>query len=798
MSEMLGLPPLLSVSRHYRDAADELMQCIQQGTYCALIGPRFSGKSELLHSVWHLLTQDQTWACLLLDMQDVESSTQTGFFATLIGITAERMKQLTGCELSPVAEQAASSAAFRAFLSACVTRLERDLVLMIDNLEAIPNDLVQALLTSLRAAYMDQQGSDYRVVAVVSGALSLATRTVGESSPLRGIIEQVLVGELSESESATLADRHLSGVEVAVSLAARECLARYARGDPALINWVCERCVQITHDSRLTRLTANTVKRVIREFMREEAHRYAPLQEAIRLIEEDPDLLSCILQLLARPAVPLRELPLPLSPDLDPLYLTGMVRRVDGDRYQLRNEIYREHLAQHFDPGRVGHLLTIGGRWDAAIDLLEASVTAGDEQYRSDLMSASINSMYAAEDVAHAVHYLTRGLTASFAVSDAQVWYAAPDQPSLKLVGQVGSDEMALLSPDEEIATTADRLEARTYRERDPLRGPEAKGHVARAVPLLVPGQEAIGVVIFLDDLEGKEPTAQRERDLQLVGYLNQAARAIHEVNTRQEQLLYINTLEHERTMQELRVARDIQVSFLPERCPSLPGWEIAADWRAAREVGGDFYDFVPLDEAHMGLVIADVSDKGVPAALFMSLARTLVRASAGEARSPARTLQRVNELILNETRSDMFLTLFYAVLNWDTGQLTYANAGHLPPILWRCPQLGKADHDPTSQVTTLTARGTVLGVFEHVSLEEQQTAIEPGDILVLYTDGVTEPINDQEEEFGEGRLIQVVADSCLQPCGEIVNRIYAAVSEFAGDQPQFDDYTLIGLKRTA
>jgi serine phosphatase RsbU (regulator of sigma subunit) len=792
MSEKLGLPPLLSLSRHYRDAADQVMQCVQRGTYCALIGPRFSGKSELLHSIRQLLTQDPTWACLFLDMQDVESSTQTGFFATLIAITAERVKQLTGCDLPPDAEQTASSAAFRAFLSACVARLERDLVLMIDNLEAIPNDLVQALLTSLRAAYMDQQGSDYRLVAVVSGALSLATRTVGESSPLRGIIEQVLVGELTERESATLVDRRLSGMEVAISPAARDCLARYARGDPALINWVCERCVQITHHSRLTRLTANTVKRVIREFMREEAARYAPLQEAIRLIEEEPDLLTCILQLLARPAVPLRELPLPLSPDLDPLYLTGMVRRVDGDLYQLRNEIYRQHLAQHFDPGRVGHLLTVGGRWDAAIDLLEASVTAGNEQYRSDLLSATINSMYAAEDVAHAVHYLTRGLNAAFAVKDAQVWYAAPDQPSLKLVGQAGKDETSLLSRDEEIPTTADRLEARTYRERDSLRGPESRGRVARAVPLLVPGPKAIGVVIFLDDLEGKEPTAQRERDLQLVGYLNQAARAMHEVNTRQTQLLYIATLEHERTMQELRVARDIQVSFLPESCPSLPGWEIAADWRAAREVGGDFYDFIPLDEAHVGFVIADVADKGVPAALFMSLSRTLVRASAGEARSPTTTLQRVNELILDETRSEMFVTLFYAVLNWNTGQLTYANAGHLPPILWRCHQ------DAASRVTTLTARGTVLGVFEHISLEEQQITIEPGDILVLYTDGVTEPINDQEEEFGEERLIQVITENCQRPCDEIVARIRAAVSEFAGDQPPFDDYTLIGLRRTA
>ncbi len=101
MTEKLGLPPLLSVSRHYRDAADKVIQCIQRGTYCALIGPRFSGKSELLHSVRNLLTQDPTWACLFLDMQDVESSTQTGFFATLMGITAERMAQLTRGELPP-------------------------------------------------------------------------------------------------------------------------------------------------------------------------------------------------------------------------------------------------------------------------------------------------------------------------------------------------------------------------------------------------------------------------------------------------------------------------------------------------------------------------------------------------------------------------------------------------------------------------------------------------------------------------------------------------------------------------
>jgi serine phosphatase RsbU (regulator of sigma subunit) len=797
MNELAVLPPLLSVSKHYRDAADQVIRCISEGTYCALIGPRFSGKSELLRVVRHMLMQDQACACLFLDMQDVESSTQTGFFTTLIDTTAARVKQLTGRKLPTSDEQPATSAVFRAFLSDCAARIGRDLVLVIDNLDAIPNDLVQALLTSLRAAYMDQHDSDHQLVVVLSGALSLATRTVGESSPLRGIVERVLMAELSESESETLIAGHLAAEQITFTAAAQERLLRAARGDPALIDWLCQRCAQVVLGTPLIRLTANTAKRAIREFLSDEAPRYAPIQEAIRLIEEDPDLLQCILRLLERSAVPMRELPLPLSPDLDPLYLTGMVRRVYGDHYQLRNEVYRQYLAQHFDPGRVGHLLTMSGRWDTAIDSLEDSIRVGNDQYRSDLLAATINSMYAAEDVEHAAHYLIRGLSAAFDVREAQVRHAVQERHSLRLVGQLGETHAAS-QQDQEIPIAADRLEARAYREKDSLRGQETNGGVTRAVPLLIPGPTAIGIVRIVDRLTDIEPALQRELDLQLIGYLNQAARAIHEVNTRQEQLTYIATLEHERTAQELRVAREIQVSFLPEQCPSLPGWEIAADWRAAREVGGDFYDFIPLGRERLGLLIADVSDKGVPAALFMSLSSTLLRVSAAEMESPAHTLQHVNELILKETRSDMFLTLFYGILNCRTGSLTYVNAGHPAPVLWRCPETGTAAQSAEPQVTTLAAKGTIVGIFDEIALEEKQVTIHPGDILILYTDGVTEPINEQGEEFGEERLVQTIASNCDKPCDEIVNRIREAVSGFAGDLSQFDDYTLVGIKRTA
>jgi serine phosphatase RsbU (regulator of sigma subunit)/putative methionine-R-sulfoxide reductase with GAF domain len=250
---------------------------------------------------------------------------------------------------------------------------------------------------------------------------------------------------------------------------------------------------------------------------------------------------------------------------------------------------------------------------------------------------------------------------------------------------------------------------------------------------------------------------------------------------------LYEATLEQERTAQELHMAREIQISFLPEESPSLPGWEIAADWRAAREIGGDFYDFIPLDTDHLGMIIADVSDKGMPAALFMSLCRTLVRVSASGTASPAEALQHVNAWLVAENRSGMFLTAFYGVLNWRTGQLRFANAGHNPPLLQR-------RGDPVT--VRLTAKGTVLGVLDSVALEERQVSIGSGEMLILYTDGVTEPINALEEEFGEARLLEVTTDNFEQPCARILEAIHSAVSEFVGARPQFDDYTLVALKR--
>jgi hypothetical protein len=470
----------------------------------------------------------------------VELSTQTGFFASLVSITARSVTEQTGHRVPIPTVDAFSGVGFRGFLENTLALIEHDLVLMIDHLEGVPNDLLQALLISLRAAYMDQQSDEYRLLAVVSGALSLATLTVGESSPFRGIARRVFVGDLTESENQALITAHTASGSIKVSPAARAWLLRATRGDPYLIAVICDKCMRIADEHSSQRLTAATVKRVMREFVRDEASNYEPLREAVQLGEEDPDLLRCVLLLLERNTVPRRELPLPLSPDLDPLYLTGLVRRINGDNYTLRNEIYHRFLTQHFDPGRVGHVLTMAGRWDLAIDYLERSVCAGYERYRSELLAATINSIYAAEDVKQTAYYLARGLSAAFGIKEAYIYYLSPQGDVLTQVEQLGPTLEGALPIAQVISISEDCLEARAYRESRYLRRDEGSGRAALAVPLSVPGRKPIGVVTVCDYLVDPEPAQQRERVMQLLGYLNQAARAIQQVSARESQMLRI------------------------------------------------------------------------------------------------------------------------------------------------------------------------------------------------------------------------------------------------------------------
>lgn len=268
-----------------------------------------------------------------------------------------------------------------------------------------------------------------------------------------------------------------------------------------------------------------------------------------------------------------------------------------------------------------------------------------------------------------------------------------------------------------------------------------------------------------------------------LSGIANQTAIAIENVR------LITELATRQLLEKELDVAREIQKSFLPERNPQVAGYQIGAYWKSARRVGGDFYDFMPLANGNLGIVVADVADKGVPAALFMALSRTLVRATAMGGRTPADALRRTNELILSDARSDLFVTAFYGVLDPRRATFAYANAGHNPPI-WLRARSGRAYY--------LNLPGIALGVIPEVNLHEETIALGAGDVLALYTDGVTEALNEQEEEFGVPRLEQVIRENLTRSAAEIVAAIQQAMDAFTGNVLPFDDVTLVILKRVA
>lgn len=265
-----------------------------------------------------------------------------------------------------------------------------------------------------------------------------------------------------------------------------------------------------------------------------------------------------------------------------------------------------------------------------------------------------------------------------------------------------------------------------------------------------------------------------------LTGIAHQAATAV--VNNQ----LYQESAERDRLAQELKVAHNIQASLIPQGNPQIPGCDVAGYWQAARQVSGDFYDFIPLPNGNWGIVIADVADKGVPAALFMALSRTILRTVAFNRQQPDEVLVRVNEILGNDTQSDLFVTIFYAIWNPRTETLVYANAGHNPPVLIRDGQ----------KMQLLQGQGMALGVLPEVEIERKSMRLRDGDVLLFYTDGVTEAINEDYDEFGLERLYYIANSAQKQGVQGIVEAIKEGILAHAGDTPQFDDITLVVLKR--
>jgi serine phosphatase RsbU (regulator of sigma subunit)/CheY-like chemotaxis protein len=247
--------------------------------------------------------------------------------------------------------------------------------------------------------------------------------------------------------------------------------------------------------------------------------------------------------------------------------------------------------------------------------------------------------------------------------------------------------------------------------------------------------------------------------------------------------------VSQQRVADELVSAGKIQASILPHKIPEIPGWNLVAKLESARETSGDFYDFIPLENGKLGIVIADVTDKGMGAALFMALSSTLIRTYAIQYPTlPAFAMGTVNRRILSDTRGSMYVTAFFGVLNPDTGRMYYVNAGHPPPFLLS-NQKGKP-------VDKLKRTGMALGVTQDAAWQQKLIKFSPGDVLVLYTDGITEAQNDKGAYFGEERILQVVRSRRESPAAETQESLLADVKRFIGSAKVQDDIAIMVVTR--
>ena len=261
-------------------------------------------------------------------------------------------------------------------------------------------------------------------------------------------------------------------------------------------------------------------------------------------------------------------------------------------------------------------------------------------------------------------------------------------------------------------------------------------------------------------------------------------------------QIDYIKAMQQEHHQLEsiksdLAVASEIQQAILPHVMPPFPEnaqqFDIAASMEAAKDVGGDFYDFFRIDADRIGFLIADVSGKGIPAAIFMAVSRTLIRAIGIKGDSPSQCISYANNLLVEESVNNMFVTVFYGIYEFSTGRVTYVNAGHNPPYVLRAS--GHAERMPASP-------NIITGIVGNFTFTEDTMQLGPGDTLLLYTDGVTEAINTQCEEYGERRLAALLEGSPVASCQQMISSVRADVKAFAGEEEQSDDITLLSIKR--
>ncbi len=303
---------------------------------------------------------------------------------------------------------------------------------------------------------------------------------------------------------------------------------------------------------------------------------------------------------------------------------------------------------------------------------------------------------------------------------------------------------------------------------------------LVKPIQALTDGVRAVGEGSLDDDIKVDGPEE-----------IGEIARAFNQITSKFREAQK-NVVEQERLQKEMQVAQEIQHSLLPKRVPEISGYDIASLYKAAKEVGGDYYDFVVVDEDTLGVVVGDVSGKGVPGSLVMTMIRTALRMEARGNLSANQVMSNMNNFVTDDMKRDMFVTVFYVILDSKNRVISYASAGHNPMILYRAE---------SEETFSLNPRGFPVGIslpdddlFSR-SIDVEKVKLKKDDMLIIYTDGVTEAMNEDRKQFGEERLIECIKEGGKLPPQEFIDQLTERISAFTGDMSQNDDITVVAIK---
>jgi hypothetical protein len=724
--------PIDPESRLFVGRADELnrMEGWLSDVHCvgAVLGARQTGKTSLLLKLRHTFHAKYSFA--FIDLQAVEGATIDECFSYISEEIVEQLSSVIDGEMPAVPKDGRG---FQTFLQqyARVCRPVR-IIVILDELGALPQTTAIKLANTIRSVFTSRTlKPEYaRYVFILAGGTDMLDLTVGRNSPLRNVTETIYLGDLAPAETEQLLWEVFGEAQKDSYPDINRHLHTWTEGHPY---WTQLLAAELS--DRLYGSTEGSVDGIVAHLIRTEDKN---LPHIFHSLQADKALLNMFEAVL-------EGMPLPFSRTnaaVAKLELIGVVKERAG-HCAIRNRIYRRAME--------GHQISELRLQRTVLSNLNQQML-GTTDIESLLHLVAVHLHQALQN--RAVVIFSRGFHDPGFTATASVGITEP------ILGKVRFEPgCRLLANLKEVFTPQER----DLPDQERLRLQDLK--TALIVPILL-RSEAIGFLSLGPKFSG-EPY-----DSQEVGFLATVA---------EQTAVGVDRCRLHLLQQDAERALAIQRNLLPKNTPQIPGYQLSGAWYPARLASGDYYDVLTFGEDKFGLCIGDVVGKGLPAAMLMSNLQAHVRASASQTMAPRDLCERINRLTANNIESGKFITFFYALVDGRSRRISYANAGHNPPILLR----------GTGEILRLKEGGALLGVFPNCVYRQEETELNAGDRLVLFTDGVSEAQDSSYDEFGEERLIELITKHRGRSALEMQEAVIKAVSDFSrGDL--YDDVTVL------